>query len=53
MKNLINHVKTALNNYARYIETRNEIARLPRDVALDLGIDRGDADRIARQAIWS
>jgi uncharacterized protein YjiS (DUF1127 family) len=35
-----------------YIKTRNEIARLPLDIALDLGLFRGDADKIARNAVW-
>jgi uncharacterized protein YjiS (DUF1127 family) len=53
MTQLFNHIKTALKNYASYIKTRNEIARLPLDVALDLGLFRGDADRIARNAVWN
>jgi len=53
MITLINRVKTALNYYARYTATRNEIARLPLDVALDLGLFRGDADQIARKAVWN
>jgi uncharacterized protein YjiS (DUF1127 family) len=53
MITLINSVKTALNDYARYTATRNEIARLPLDVALDLGLFRGDADQIARKAVWN
>ncbi len=52
MKNLINRLKTALQNRARYIATRNEIARLPLDIALDLGLFRGDADQIASKAVW-
>ena len=52
MKNLINRTKLALRNYANYISTRNEIARLPLDIALDLGIYRGDADKMARKAIY-
>ena len=52
MKKLISNLKTALHNHARYISTRNEIARLPLDVALDLGLFRGDADKIARKAVW-
>ncbi len=52
MKTLIKRVKTAIANYATYIKTRNEIARLPLDVALDLGLFRGDADKIARNAVW-
>ncbi|MGO4908642.1 hypothetical protein ACEN2J_09960 [Pseudorhodobacter sp. W20_MBD10_FR17] len=52
MMTLINRVKTAIANHALYIKTRNEIARLPLDVALDLGLFRGDADKIARHAVW-
>lgn len=52
MKTLINRVKIALYNYSRYIATRNEIARLPLDMALDLGLFPGDADKIARKAVW-
>jgi uncharacterized protein YjiS (DUF1127 family) len=52
MKKLINRLKTALQNRARYIATRNEIARLPLDIALDLGLFRGDADQIASKAVW-
>lgn len=52
MKHFITRVKTAVSNYARYINTRNEIARLPLDMALDLGLFRGDADKIARKAVW-
>ncbi|WP_323006858.1 hypothetical protein [Pseudorhodobacter sp.] len=53
MKILIKKLKTALHNHARYIATRNEIARLPLDVALDLGLSRGDANEIARKAVWN
>ncbi|WP_199743750.1 hypothetical protein [Pseudorhodobacter sp. E13] len=52
MKNLILRAQTALRNYAKFVITRNEIARLPLDIALDLGIYRGDADKIARQSVY-
>jgi uncharacterized protein YjiS (DUF1127 family) len=45
-------LKTAAANYARYRQTRDEIANLPLDVALDLGIYPGDAERIAREAVY-
>ena len=45
-------LKTAALNYSRYRQTRNEIANLPADIALDLGIFPGDADRIAREAVY-
>ena len=53
MKTRIKKLQTALQNRARYIKTRNEIARLPLDMALDLGLFRGDADKIARKAVWN
>ncbi|EEW25792.1 hypothetical protein [Rhodobacter ferrooxidans] len=52
MLNVIEKLQTAARNRARYLHTRNEIARLPLDVALDLGIYTGDAHRIAWQAVY-
>ena len=52
MINVYEMLKTAAANYARYRQTRDEIANLPLDVALDLGIYPGDADRIAREAVY-
>ena len=37
---------------AAYRRTRNEIARLPLDIALDLDLHPGDADKIARKAVY-
>ena len=37
---------------AAYRRTRDEIARLPLDVALDLDLYPGDADRIAHEAVY-
>ncbi len=45
-------LKTAAANYAAYRQTRDEIANLPADIALDIGIFPGDADRIAREAVY-
>ncbi len=45
-------LKTAARNYAMYRHTRDEVANLPLDVAQDLGIYRGDAERIAREAVY-
>jgi hypothetical protein len=45
-------LKTAARNYAAFRQTRDEIANLPLDVALDIGIYPGDADRIAREAVY-
>jgi len=45
-------LKTAAVNHARYRATRNEIANLPADIALDIGIFPADAERIAREAVY-
>jgi uncharacterized protein YjiS (DUF1127 family) len=52
MMTVLEKLKTAARDRARYRRTRDEIARLPIDIALDLGIYPGDADRIARQAVY-
>ncbi len=52
MKTFIATLREAARKQALYVRTRNEIAALPRAVALDLGIYPEDADRIARQAVW-
>ena len=52
MKNIITSLREAARKRALFVRTRNEIAAMPRDVALDLGIFPEDADRIARQAVW-
>lgn len=45
-------LRDAARTYALYRKTRNEIANLPLDVALDLDIYPGDADKIARAAVY-
>jgi uncharacterized protein YjiS (DUF1127 family) len=52
MITVIDMLKNAARNYATYRTTRDEIANLPLDVALDLGIYRGDAEKIAREAVY-
>lgn len=52
MNRMIEELKTRLRQHAAYVRTRNEIARLPLDVALDLDLYPGDADRIARRAVY-
>lgn len=52
MNTLIEKVRATLRDHARYRHTRDEIARMPLDVALDLDIYPGDADRMARIAVW-
>ncbi len=52
MLNMIETLKAAAANRAAYRRTRDEIARLPRDVALDLGIFPEDASRMAWAAVY-
>lgn len=52
MKSLFAKVREEAAKRAAYRKTRDEIAGLPRSIALDLGIFPEDADRIAREAVW-
>ena len=52
VKSLIASYRAAAAKRALYRRTRDEIAGMPRSVALDLGIFPEDAARIARQAVW-
>lgn len=52
MNSVFEMLKTAAVNYALYRQTRSEIANLPADIAMDLGIYPGDAERIAREAVY-
>ena len=52
MLTVIGTLKEAARKRALYRRTRDEIARMPRDVALDLDIHPGDAHRIAWEAVY-
>lgn len=52
MTNLFDRLKRRAHEVAQYRRTRDEIARMPLDVALDLDIYPGDAAKIARKAVW-
>lgn len=52
MTTLIERLKVAADKRARFLRTRDEIARMPVDVALDLNIYPGDASRIAYEAVY-
>lgn len=52
MMNLITRLRSMAAEQANYRRLRAEIAGLSHAEALDLGIFPGDADRIARQAVW-
>lgn len=46
-------LRTALRKRAAYARTKRELANLPREIALeDLGFYTGDADKIARKAVY-
>ena len=52
MKSLIETYRMNAAKRALFRRTRDEIAMLPRNLALDLGIFPEDADQIARTAVW-
>lgn len=52
MMSVYHLLRQSARTYAAYRKTRDEIANLPLDVALDLDLYPGDADRIARQAVY-
>jgi hypothetical protein len=52
MLNMIAQFRAAAEKRALYRRTRDEIAGMPRRVALDLGIFPEDADMMARKAVW-
>jgi uncharacterized protein YjiS (DUF1127 family) len=52
MLTVIERLTAAARKHARYVQTRDEIARLPLDIALDIGIYPGDARQIAHEAVY-
>ncbi|WP_164623255.1 DUF1127 domain-containing protein [Tabrizicola oligotrophica] len=52
MLNLMTRLRDAADKHAAYRRIRDEIANLSDAEALDLGIFRGDAERMARKAVW-
>lgn len=44
--------RTALAKRRAYIRTRNEIAAMPREIAIDLNIDPADASRLAAMVVY-
>jgi hypothetical protein len=49
---IIAHFKDAAEKRARYRRTRDEIAQMPLEIALDLDIFPGDAEKIAHAAVY-
>lgn len=52
MKNFLNNVRSEAAKRALYRRTLREIASLSNREAIDLGIFPGDAEQIARQAVY-
>jgi len=52
MKHFFAQAREAAAKRALYRRTRDEIATMPRHIALDLGIFPEDAEQIARTAVW-
>ena len=52
MTDMMTRLREARRKHRLYRTTRDEIARLPRDVALDLDIFPEDAEIIARKAVY-
>ncbi len=52
MTSIMSHLRNAAAKRAAYNRTVDEIERMPLDVALDLGIFREDARKIAFTAVY-
>ena len=52
MAHFMSSLRDRLEKRAAYHRTVAEIRRMPRDVALDLDIYPGDAEKIAQQAVY-
>ena len=47
-----NNVRTAMAKRAAYNRIRNEIESMPQETAIDVGIFREDAEKIAASAVY-
>lgn len=52
MNTLLTRMQDSIRARAEYRRTVNELRRMPIDTQLDLDIYQGDADRIAREAVY-
>lgn len=52
MDMLLKNIRHAARRFATYRRTARELRQLPVDTALDLDLYAGDADRIARRAVY-
>ena len=49
---LITHLRSAMEKRAAYRRTLNELRGIPAHLADDLNLQPGDAERLARQAVY-
>ncbi|MGA0542702.1 hypothetical protein [Neotabrizicola sp. VNH66] len=49
---MLTMIREAARKHTLYRRTRDEIARMPREVALDLNLFPEDAQRIAYEAVY-
>lgn len=49
---VLSSVRTTISQRVAYLRTKRQIEALPIDVALDLGIFREDAAKIASKAVY-
>jgi uncharacterized protein YjiS (DUF1127 family) len=52
MTMILDQIRSAASRRAAYLRTVRELRALPVDTALDLDIYPGDAERIARRAVY-
>lgn len=52
MTMILDQIRSAAARRAAYVRTVRELRALPLDTALDLDIYPGDAERIARHAVY-
>lgn len=49
---LLSSLQTRVAKHAEYRRTVKELRRMPLDVALDLNIHPGDAEKIAKKSVY-
>ncbi len=49
---VFNTLRAAYAKHRAYTRTRNELAAMPRDIAIDLGLFPEDAHKIAHAAVY-
>lgn len=49
---VLTRIRTALAKRRSYLRTRRELAAMPRETAIDLGLFPEDASRMARAAVY-